>query len=78
MKILLTAFAVAFASSAQASEATTGPGLGSRALQQARRVASMENGKDLPSRAFRLGQRAAKNSKIAFEHKAAKPKKTQN
>ena len=34
----------------------------SRALQQARRVAAMENDQDLPSRGFWLGQRVAKNS----------------
>jgi hypothetical protein len=34
----------------------------SRALQLARRVAAMENGHDLPSRAVWLGQRVAKNS----------------
>jgi len=34
----------------------------SRALQVARRVASMENEHDLPSRAVWLGQRVAKNS----------------
>jgi hypothetical protein len=40
----------------------------SRALQQAKRVAVMENGKDLPSRAYWLGSRVVKKSKsVSFQ-----------
>ncbi|MGZ3651149.1 MAG: hypothetical protein ACXVB9_06235 [Bdellovibrionota bacterium] len=50
----------------------------SPALQMARRVASMENGKDLPSRAVWLGKKAARNSRLAYglktETKHAKKK----
>lgn len=57
----------AFAAAVQATEGTP-----SRALQQSRRVASMENDKDLPSRAVWLGHRVAKNSKIAFQEKSSR------
>lgn len=57
----------AFASTMQSSEETS-----SRALQQARRVvASMRNDKAIaPSRAVWLGQRVAKNSRLALSQKA--------
>lgn len=49
----------------------------SRALQVARRVASMENDHDLPSRAVWLGQRVAKNSiKLASKDNTKGKKKT--
>jgi|GEM_PF-5456794 len=48
----------------------------SRALQVARRVASMENDHDLPSRAVWLGQRVAKNSiKLATKYQPKQKKK---
>jgi hypothetical protein len=47
----------------------------SRALQQARRVASMENDHDLPSRAVWLGQRVAKNSVKLARKDLSKAKK---
>ena len=47
----------------------------SRALQLARRVATMENYKDLPSRAVWLGKKAAKSTRLAFKAKATKSKK---
>ncbi len=48
----------------------------SRALQQARRVATMENDQDLPSRAVWLGQRVAKNSvKLAVKSQPKLKKK---
>ena len=47
----------------------------SPALQLARRVAAMENSKDLPSRAVTLGQRAAKNSKLALRSPGTPKKK---
>ena len=43
----------------------------SPALQMARRVASMENDKDLPSRAVWLGKKAASNTRLAYQAKAA-------
>ncbi len=46
--------------------------LPSRALQQARRVAAMENGQDLPSRAVWLGQRVARNSEKLKEDESKK------
>jgi hypothetical protein len=40
----------------------------SRALQQAKRVAVMENGRDLPSRAFWVSRRVVANTKaIAYQ-----------
>lgn len=39
----------------------------SRALQQAKRVAVMENAEDLPSRAYLLGSRVVKNSKRKWQ-----------
>jgi hypothetical protein len=48
----------------------------SPALQLARRVASMENSKDLPSRAFWLSRIAARNTRVAMQtHPAPKTKK---
>ncbi|HEY8279730.1 MAG TPA: hypothetical protein VIH99_08910 [Bdellovibrionota bacterium] len=70
MKIFFTitlsqlAALAALASPVQPAEETF-----SRALQQAKRVAAMENDQDLPSRAVWLGQRAAKNSRLSFESK---------
>lgn len=49
----------------------------SPALQLARRVAAMENSKDLPSRAVWLGKKAAQNSRLAKATKK-KPLSTQN
>lgn len=55
----------AFASAIQPSEESF-----SRALQQAKRVASLENDQDIPSRAIALSQRVAKNShSLAFQAK---------
>ncbi len=68
--ILLTTTAVplagknAFAAPLQPAEETF-----SRALQQAKRVASMENEKDLPSRAFWLSRRVAKRAKLVCQQK---------
>lgn len=72
MKKWMIVLGLVFTFSASASEVPSAPATNSRALQAARRVASMENGNDLPSRAFRLGQRAAKNSKLAYEVKTSK------
>ena len=45
----------------------------SRALQQAKRVASSEKDKSPPSRAVWLGRRVARHSKLAFEESSVKP-----
>lgn len=51
----------------------------SRALQQARRVASMENDHDIPSRAVWLGQRVAKNSqKLVLKEQPKLKKRAQH
>jgi hypothetical protein len=47
----------------------------SPALQIARRVASMENEKDLPSRAVWLGKKAAQNTRLAYEAQASRKTK---
>lgn len=50
--------------------------LNSRALQQARRVASMEKDREQPSRAVWLGQRVAKNfAKLSVKEERPKQKK---
>lgn len=61
MKQLSLLFGLGFTTAAFAN-VTPPSEIQSRALQQARRVAAMENDQDLPSRGFWLGQRAAKNS----------------
>ena len=61
MKLLTLLFGFGFASAAFAN-VTPPSEMQSRALQQARRVAAMENDHDLPSRGFWLGQRVARNS----------------
>lgn len=52
----------------------------SRALQQAKRVANLENNKDLPSRAYWLSSRVVKQSKKAISsYKGSKkPSTTRN
>lgn len=47
----------------------------SPALQLARRVASMENSKDLPSRAVWLGKQAAHTTQLAYQPKAPRKAK---
>jgi len=59
---LLAVSAPAFALPEHPSPALSNPSPG---LQIARRVASMENEKDLPSRAVWLGKKAALNSRLA-------------
>lgn len=61
-KLTVAIVAGIFASSLAFANVTPPEETLSRALQQARRVASMENEQDLPSRAVWLGQRVAKNS----------------
>ena len=47
----------------------------SRALQQAKRVASLENDQNIPAPVVKLSQRVAKNSrKLAFQAKKLPPK----
>lgn len=46
--------------------------LDSPALQLAHRVAAMENGKDLPSRAVWLSKKAASTTLLAYQSKPAK------
>jgi hypothetical protein len=62
MKRLFPIFCSVGFSTACLAQVTPPDELQSRALQQARRVAAMENDRDLPSRGYWLGQRAAKNS----------------
>ncbi len=51
----------------------------SRGLQQAKRVANMENTKDLPSRGYWLGSRVVKKSKaISYQAPKAPPPKAKN
>jgi hypothetical protein len=52
----------AFANPVQVPVEETSP-----ALQLARRVATMENSKDLPSRAVWLGRKVASNARIAYQ-----------
>jgi hypothetical protein len=47
----------------------------SPALQIARRVAAMENDKDLPSRAVWLGKKVALNTRLAYEAQASRKTK---
>ena len=61
MKLLSLLIGLGFATAGVANVSPPSE-IQSRALQQARRVAAMENDQDLPSRGFWLGQRAAKNS----------------
>ena len=69
--LFLSLSASAFAIPEQPSRETPSP-----VLQIARRVASMENEKDLPSRAVWLGKKVALNTRMAFEAQATrKPKK---
>lgn len=73
--LVLSLMAVpAFADTQQATETY------SRGFQQAKRVANLENGKDLPSRAYWLGTRVVKQSKaISFQAPKPAPKaKTKN
>jgi hypothetical protein len=73
---LLTALLLGFGTSSFGNVAPPTQETLSRALQQARRVASMENDHDLPSRAVWLGQRAAKNSaKLALKDLSKTKKK---
>ena len=72
MKFTFIAISFFVTVSASASEMQVSEGSASRALQQARRVASMENDNDLPSRAFKLGQRVAKKFKVAYQVKPGK------
>lgn len=59
LSYLLILFSLAGTASANVSSPAE---IQSRALQQAKRVAAMENGHDLPSRAVWLGRRVAMNS----------------
>lgn len=71
-KLSLILIGLGFAS-ASVANVTPPSEVTSRALQQARRVASMENGHDLPSRAVWLGQRVAKNDERLEVASAKKP-----
>ena len=71
-KLFVTLLALGFSANAFAGALEATEGTPSRALQQARRVASMENDHDLPSRAVWLGQKAARNSKLAFAKQSKK------
>lgn len=64
--MLLTSLILAASPLAHAEEADSF----SRGLQQAKRVAAMENQSDLPSRAYWLSRRCIKNSKkkISFQN----------
>lgn len=64
--VLLAVSAPAFALPEQPSPAVVDP---SPVLQIAHRVASMENEKDLPSRAVWLGKKAALNTRLASSAK---------
>ena len=70
-KVFVILTALGFSSAAYAGLDAT-EGTPSRALQQARRVASMENENDLPSRAVWLGQKAAHSSKLALQKQSKK------
>lgn len=76
--IFLTLFIAGLAQANQSNPVETY----SRALQQAKRVAVMENGRDLPSRAFWLSQRVVANSKSIAYHlpksESKAPKKASN
>ncbi len=77
MKTVFFILSLSLAGAASFAQVTPPQETLSRALQQARRVASMENDNDLPSRAVWLGQRVAKNSeKLAVKDQPKKKKKS--
>jgi hypothetical protein len=75
-RLLVVALGILLSASAYAVPSQPAPfEESSPALQLARRVASMENNKDLPSRAVWLGKKAAKTSQLAYKSKRKAAKK---
>jgi len=73
MKTMITLAGLILSSTAIAYPEQPSPQAGpSPALQMARRVASMENERDLPSRAVWLGRKVAHSSRMASYHKPVK------